>query len=102
MRKYFSKANKLLQSFVSMLKVGGRRSQIKVRQIAGTKEAKDEHQVMSTNQSAGLYITSEKYPTPPHQHYNFGRPWDAAAGKSSDNPLKICHSHLSRSNELKA
>lgn len=63
MRKYFSKANKLLQSFVSVLKVGVRRSQIKVRQNAGTKEAKDEHQAMSTNQSAGLYITPEQYPS---------------------------------------
>lgn len=60
MRKYFSKANKLLQSFVSMLKVGVR-SQIKVRQNAGTKVAKDEHQAMRTNQSAGLYITPEQY-----------------------------------------
>lgn len=60
MRKYFSKANKLLQSFVSTLKVGVR-SQIKVRQNAGTKVAKDEHQAMSTNQSAGLYITPEQY-----------------------------------------
>lgn len=41
MRKYFTKANKLLQSFVSMLKVEVKRSQNKIRQSAGAKEAKD-------------------------------------------------------------